>query len=57
MIERVGKLRAIVAAAAAHAAHLLVGQVVDAPARQQDLAAGDAARRFQQAPRSSCKKL
>ncbi|MCY1524745.1 hypothetical protein D9M68_596930 [compost metagenome] len=34
--------------AAAHAAHLLIGQVVDAPARQQDLAGGDAPGRLQQ---------
>ncbi|KAG1255749.1 hypothetical protein G6F68_010119 [Rhizopus microsporus] len=35
--------------AAAHAAHLLVGQVVDAAARQQDLACGNAPGRLQQA--------
>ena len=35
--------------AAAHPAHLLVGQVVDAPAVEADLAAGDAPRRVEQA--------
>ena len=35
--------------AAAHLAHLLVGQVVDAPAVEADLAAGDAPRRVEQA--------
>ena len=36
-------------AGAAHLAHLLVGQIVDAPALEADFAAGNAARRFEQA--------